>query len=379
MSKIVLIKLNSAGSDTGPFDVYYDFINLIQSSVSKTSLTTTGITASVPDSANNIRIISNSEYCDNRIDLQIPAVTTSTTTTSTTTTSTTTTSTTTTTTAPPPLIEITSIELLGGGYYNIFYDTTNFTASTVNTSFSLDGVNWTNSSSGGGNPVYRQLYFDPPFYVRIISLSPNNGAEDIYYYDPGNLIKLSVGSDDVNFICNQTEIEYTRVYNGDFQVGMTINVPISGNVDSFKLIEATGDATSHIGKRLTINDDNQLISINDCLPPPTPTLTQTTNFTSGGVRIQSFAVGDNVNIGNRFQLVVYSVSTTVTAVAGDTPESIAIKLRNAINSKTVSQWNAQGSAPIGSSGFPPSATSTGSTVTIELNIENSFFASASVS
>lgn len=109
-----------------------------------------------------------------------------------------------------------------------------------------------------------------------------------------------------------------------------------------------------------------------------PTLIQTSDTSTGpgGIRTQKFQVGSDVMSGNKFQIGVYSVVLTVTAVQGDTPTSIAQKLANLVNSTTSSQWNQFGTAPIGQNGFPPNASSSGSTVTINLNYQNSFFGAA---
>lgn len=92
----ILVKLNTASTDTGPFLVYTN-LNSYQAPAygpyTKAQLTT-GVVINVPNATTNIRIRSNGQ-CVNDIFLLIP------TTTSTTTTSTTTTSTTTTTTCPP--------------------------------------------------------------------------------------------------------------------------------------------------------------------------------------------------------------------------------------------------------------------------------------
>ncbi len=93
----------------------------------------------------------------------------------------------------------------------------------------------------------------------------------------------------------------------------------------------------------------------------------------GGIRTQYFQIGANVTAGNKFTLTVYSRAVTVTAIAGDTPSTIAAKLAAAINSTTASQWNTAGSAPNPSTpGFPPYAVATGNNLVIELNYQNSF-------
>lgn len=101
----VLITLTTAGSDTGPFDLYSDvdgFLVPFENNVPKASLVSGYTSTLVPGGATIIRVKSDS-ICTNYIDLIIGATTTTTTSTSTsTTTSTSSTSTTTTTTTAAP-------------------------------------------------------------------------------------------------------------------------------------------------------------------------------------------------------------------------------------------------------------------------------------
>jgi hypothetical protein len=115
---------------------------------------------------------------------------------------------------------------------------------------------------------------------------------------------------------------------------------------------------------------------------PSPSITQTSNTTTGvgGTRTQVFLIGPNVNPGNRYTVGVYSYVITVVAVAGDTPSSIATKLRDAVNGTTTAQWNSFGVAPApGTAGYPPNATASGAYLTLKLNHVNSFSASAFIS
>lgn len=114
---------------------------------------------------------------------------------------------------------------------------------------------------------------------------------------------------------------------------------------------------------------------------PVPSLTLIENFgTVGSTRTQIFEVGPQVNLGNKYKLTVYSHEVVVTAVAGDTPQTIASKLKEAINNTTALQWNSASSAPpSGTVGFPPIATFFGAQVTLHLNYVNQFIGSASIS
>jgi hypothetical protein len=99
----VLITLTTAGSDTGPFDLYSDvdgFVVHFENNVPKASLVSGYTSSLVPNGTIVIRVKSDS-ICTNYIDLIVGGGTTTTTTSTSTSTSTSTTTTTTTTTAAP--------------------------------------------------------------------------------------------------------------------------------------------------------------------------------------------------------------------------------------------------------------------------------------
>jgi hypothetical protein len=90
------ITLTTAGTGTGPFDLYSDFdgyVTPFETGVSKFALTSGYTTSLVYNGTTIIRVQSNSVGCTNYVDLPVSGITTTTTTS-------TTTSTTTTTTAP---------------------------------------------------------------------------------------------------------------------------------------------------------------------------------------------------------------------------------------------------------------------------------------
>jgi hypothetical protein len=79
----VLITLTTAGTDSGPFDLYSDldgYTSAFESGVSKASLLAGYASALVPDYTNIIRVKSNGD-CVNYIDIPLPGYTTTTTTT----------------------------------------------------------------------------------------------------------------------------------------------------------------------------------------------------------------------------------------------------------------------------------------------------------
>jgi len=128
----VYIILTTAGTDTGPFDLYSDvdgFATAFETAVSKASLVA-GYSTTAPDGSTQIKVVSTGN-CTNSviIDIGVCATTTttttivSTTTTTTTIVSTTTTSTTaviTTTTTTTPSITTTTTTILTTIYYKIF-------------------------------------------------------------------------------------------------------------------------------------------------------------------------------------------------------------------------------------------------------------------
>jgi hypothetical protein len=101
MALTALITLTTAGSDTGPFDLYSNidgFLVPFESGVSKLDLEAGYISYLIPDSTITVRVQSTSVLCPNYIDLVIeapPSTTTSTSTSSTRSTSSTTSTTTT--------------------------------------------------------------------------------------------------------------------------------------------------------------------------------------------------------------------------------------------------------------------------------------------
>jgi hypothetical protein len=92
MAKSVIIKLTTAGTSTGPFNLlsnYDSYVTPFETNIAKTTLVTGYTSSLVPDTATIIRVLS-SGSCTNHTDLTIvPTTTTTTTTTSTTTTTTT--------------------------------------------------------------------------------------------------------------------------------------------------------------------------------------------------------------------------------------------------------------------------------------------------
>lgn len=111
MAKSAVITLTSAGSGTGPFNLYSDvdsFVTAFETGIAKSSLVAGYTTNLIPDAAQIIRVKSTSVSCTNYIDLVYPGETTTTTTSTTTTTTTGETTTTSTTTSTTTLAPITA-------------------------------------------------------------------------------------------------------------------------------------------------------------------------------------------------------------------------------------------------------------------------------
>lgn len=99
----VLITLTTAGTDSGPFDLYSNldgYVSAFETGVSKSALLAGYSSALVPDYTTTIRVKSDG-VCLNYVDIVLPTTTTTTTIAPTTTTTTTVAPTTTTTTTIP--------------------------------------------------------------------------------------------------------------------------------------------------------------------------------------------------------------------------------------------------------------------------------------
>ena len=91
----VLITLTTAGTDSGPFNLYSNldgFISAFESAVPKAALLAGYASSAVPDYTTDIRI-SSAGACTNYIDIKVQEITTTTTTSSSSSTTTTTTTT----------------------------------------------------------------------------------------------------------------------------------------------------------------------------------------------------------------------------------------------------------------------------------------------
>ena len=91
-----------------------------------------------------------------------------------------------------------------------------------------------------------------------------------------------------------------------------------------------------------------------------------------GVRTQVFQIGAAVNPGFVYSCGVYSVVVSVTAVDGDTPESIAAKMASAVNATSLATWSQYGS---NTRNYKPTGSAAGDLLTLTTDSQHSFFAS----
>lgn len=87
-----------------------------------------------------------------------------------------------------------------------------------------------------------------------------------------NTLKVSASTNSVEEACSLSVNETTNVYyTGSFVEGTIIGgLVIDGNVDHFKIVDASSEASQYIGYSLSISDDNKIKSINPCneVEPP---------------------------------------------------------------------------------------------------------------
>lgn len=196
------------------------------------------------------------------------------------------------------------------------------------------------------------------------------------------IVTISTGASFQNF-----RVEYT--INGTSYTTYSPSVPkatlasgysVTGIPDtaiSIRIVAIDGSCTG-FSKVIPINKLVTTTTTTTTAPPPSITLMS--NTTSGGTRTQIFEIGPNVPVGSQYRLIVYSHTTLVVAVSGDTPSSIASKMVSAINATTNAQWNDHSSAPpVGTAGFKPTASlNTSIQVKVVLNFANSFAADATL-
>ena len=139
------------------------------------------------------------------------------------------------------------------------------------------------------------------------------------------------------------------------------NVAVNGNLSAATFLQSSSVANTS-ASNLCATADGTIVTCGAPIVAGTPpSINQKgSSVYQNNVDNQVFQVGSSVTAGNKYYLGVYSYNVYVTAVAGDTPESIAEKMIAAINATTPAQWRSGTSTGVGvpadgTPGFPPSA------------------------
>lgn len=94
--------------------------------------------------------------------------------------------------------------------------------------------------------------------------------------------------------------------------------------------------------------------------------------TANGINTQTFQIGRAVNPGFIYSCGVYSVVISVTAVDGDTPNTIAAKIGSGINNTSLATWSMYGS---NNHNYKPTANVYNDVIVVTVDYQHAFFAS----
>ena len=155
-------------------------------------------------------------------------------------------------------------------------------------------------------------------------------------------------------------------------------IPLPGTVK--KIIAVEGSAFQFTEASLPQSNPNPIVTPNPTPPPvnnncPNPgsaTIDPVSSITMNDVTTQVFRIGAAVNPGFMYTCGIYSVTISVTAVDGDTPQSIAAKLATEVNNTSLATWNQYGSI---AQNYKPTATSDGDELTLNMYYQHQFYAS----
>lgn len=168
-----------------------------------------------------------------------------------------------------------------------------------------------------------------------------------------------------NTVTGATAYEYSLNSGSWTNIGNTLTTTFTG------LISGT-NYTFNI--RAIVNGASCIqTSSNSVITQSLPTFVEVSNVLGASVRTQIGRVGTNMITGSIYQVIVYSHIVSYTSLAGDTPTSVALAIANLVNATSTTNWNSAGWAPAnGTTGFPPTATSSGGDITLTLNTGNQF-------
>jgi hypothetical protein len=263
----------------------------------------------------------------------------------------------------------------------------------INAGVDPSDINTGSPSTGEGQLLFNKTTAFPTT-ATITVLAPLPGTRWIVTgLCPGTIsgspVGVSLGQcNDIEFvwidayISNLDPLNYTPT-NGDvIYADSGLTTPYNGGNNEHRMRINNFASPVILDYSFDIATNGVISNVTPCVQSLLPSLTEISNVDTGagGTRTQIFEVGSVVDTGNRFVLSVYGVNIEVTAIQSDDPDSIAVALRDLINSTSEGEWNAEGQAPTpGANGFPPNATSSGNQITITLNFENEFNGSAFVS
>ena len=111
---------------------------------------------------------------------------------------------------------------------------------------------------------------------------------------------------------------------------------------------------------------------NNCPNPGSATIDPVSSITMNDVTTQVFRIGAAVNPGFVYTCGIYAVVISVTAVDGDTPESIAAKLATEVNNTSLATWNQYGNI---AQNYKPTAAAYGDELTLDMYYQHQFYAS----
>ena len=155
-------------------------------------------------------------------------------------------------------------------------------------------------------------------------------------------------------------------------------IPLPGTVK--KIIAVEGSAFQFTEASLPQSNPNPIVTPdptpppvnNNCPNPGSATIDPVSSITMNDVTTQVFRIGAAVNPGFVYNCGIYSVTISVTAVDGDTPQSIAAKLATEVNNTSLATWNQYGSI---AQNYKPTATSDGDELTLNMYYQHQFYAS----
>lgn len=275
-----------------------------------------------------------------------------------------------------------------GGTDNITF-TWAFSGAPTSFDYKVDAGAWLNTTA---NTVTLSGYSigTHTFYVKAKCACSDGNTLDIDFdvFDPITYVCTSSASISSLAIVDAGQVEVQFSITGaatDWEIRVTNGahapIVVTGSLPTTTVIVYgvfDGDNTIVVtpicsnGVRGTPDTENMYVG-----PGPAITKIHESNQGIGGLRTQKFQVGTYVSTDNRYVMNCYGHDIIIIAVLSDTPNSIATKLKNAINATSEATWNTGGFAPpSGTNGFPPTATSSGDTLTVVMNHANGFSAQA---